>query len=271
MLWEAQFGDFANGAQVILDQFVAGAESKWRQPSGLVLLLPHGYEGQGPDHSSARIERCLQLAAENNLQVCNCTTAAQYFHLLRRQMRGGKEGRGLRKPLVIFTPKSLLRHPRSSSTLAELAEGHFQELVNENESLDKDKVTRLLLCSGKLSYELKEAIREKGIEDTIVLKVEQIYPFPKSPLRREIRKYSNTTEIVWVQEEPQNMGAWYFVKDRVASEMKAGQTLRYVGRPESASAATGSLKVHLKEQAALIKAALSASSLKKSSQVSDRT
>ena len=271
VLWEAQFGDFANGAQVILDQFVAGAESKWRQPSGLVLLLPHGYEGQGPDHSSARVERCLQLAAENNLQVCNCTTAAQYFHLLRRQMRGGKEGRGLRKPLVIFTPKSLLRHPRSNSTLAELAEGHFQELVNENESLDKDKVTRLLFCSGKLSYELNEAIREKGIEDTIVLKVEQIYPFPKGPLRRELRKYSNTTEIVWVQEEPQNMGAWYFVKDRVASEMKAGQTLRYVGRPESASAATGSLKVHLKEQAALIKAALSASSLKKSSQVSDCT
>ena len=271
VLWEAQFGDFANGAQVILDQFVAGAESKWRQPSGLVLLLPHGYEGQGPDHSSARVERCLQLAAENNLQVCNCTTAAQYFHLLRRQMRGGKEGRGLRKPLVIFTPKSLLRHPRSNSTLAELAEGHFQELVNENESLDKDKVTRLLFCSGKLSYELNEAIREKGIEDTIVLKVEQIYPFPKGALRRELRKYSNTTEIVWVQEEPQNMGAWYFVKDRVASEMKAGQTLRYVGRLESASAATGSLKVHLKEQAALIKAALSASSVKKSSQVSDHT
>jgi 2-oxoglutarate decarboxylase len=254
VLWEAQFGDFANGAQVILDQFVAGAESKWSQPSGLVLLLPHGYEGQGPDHSSARIERYLQLAAENNLQICNCTTAAQYFHLLRRQMRGSKEGRGIRKPLVIFTPKSLLRHPRASSTLAQLAEGHFQELVNETELLDKDKVTRLLLCSGKLCYELTEAIKENGSEDTAILKFEQLYPFPKSQLRRELKKYPNVSEIIWVQEEPQNMGAWFFVKDRLAPDIKAGQTLRYVGRPESARTASGSLKVHLKEQAALLKA-----------------
>jgi multifunctional 2-oxoglutarate metabolism enzyme len=265
VLWEAQFGDFANGAQVIVDQFVTGAESKWRQPSGLVLLLPHGYEGQGPEHSSARIERYLQLAAESNLQICNCTTAAQYFHLLRRQMRGGKEGRGIRKPLVVFTPKSLLRHPRSSSALSELAEGHFQELVNETESLDRDRVTRLLLCSGKVSYELIEAMKEGGIDDSAILKLEQIYPFPKNQLRREVRKYSNTTEIVWVQEEPQNMGAWSFVKDRLAPEMKVGQTLRYVGRPESASTATGSLKVHLKEQTALIKNAFNSSNLKKSS------
>ncbi len=254
VLWEAQFGDFANGAQVILDQFVVGAESKWCQPSGLVLLLPHGYEGQGPEHSSARIERYLQSAAENNLQICNCTTAAQYFHLLRRQMRGGKEGREIRKPLVIFTPKSLLRHPRASSTLAQLAEGHFQELINETELLDKGKVTRLLLCSGKLCYELIEAIQEKGSDDTAILKFEQLYPFPKSPFRRELRKYPSVTEIIWVQEEPQNMGAWSFVKDRLGPELKAGQALRYVGRPESASSATGSLKFHLKEQAALLRA-----------------
>jgi 2-oxoglutarate dehydrogenase E1 component len=194
------------------------------------------------------------LAAENNLQICNCTTAAQYFHLLRRQMRGSKEGRGIRKPLVIFTPKSLLRHPRASSTLAQLAEGHFQELVNETELLDKDKVTRLLLCSGKLCYELTEAIKENGSEDTAILKFEQLYPFPKSQLRRELKKYPNVSEIIWVQEEPQNMGAWFFVKDRLAPDIKAGQTLRYVGRPESARTASGSLKVHLKEQAALLKA-----------------
>jgi 2-oxoglutarate dehydrogenase E1 component len=264
VLWEAQFGDFANGAQAILDQFVAGAESKWRQPSGLVLLLPHGYEGQGPEHSSARIERYLQLAAENNLQICNCTTAAQYFHLLRRQMRGGKEGRGIRKPLVLFTPKSLLRHPRSSSALSELAQGHFQELVNETEFLDRDKVSRLLLCSGKVCYELIEAIKEKGTDDSAVLKLEQIYPFPRNQLRREFRRYANASEIIWVQEEPQNMGAWFFIKERLALEMKPGQMLRYVGRPSSASTATGSLKVHLKEQVGLIRNALNPSNLKKS-------
>jgi 2-oxoglutarate dehydrogenase E1 component len=263
VLWEAQFGDFANGAQVIVDQFVAGAESKWRQPSGLVLLLPHGYEGQGPEHSSARLERFLQLAAENNLQICNCTTAAQYFHLLRRQMRGGKDGRGIRKPLVIFTPKSLLRHPRASSTLVSLAEGHFQEIINECDSLDKDKVTRLLLCSGKLSCDLFEVLSENRIEDTAILKLEQIYPFPKSALRRELRRYPSAHEIVWVQEEPQNMGAWSFVRDRVASEIKADQVLRYVGRSESASTAAGSLKVHLREQASLIKNALSLSGARK--------
>jgi len=271
VLWEAQFGDFANGAQAILDQFVAGAESKWCQPSGLVLLLPHGYEGQGPEHSSARIERYLQLAAENNLQICNCTTAAQYFHLLRRQMRGGKEGRGIRKPLVLFTPKSLLRHPRSGSALSELAEGHFQELVNETESLNRDKVSRVLLCSGKVCYELIAAMTEKGMDDSAILKLEQIYPFPRNQLRRELRRYTNVTEIIWVQEEPQNMGAWSFIRDRLVQEVKQSQTLRYIGRPASASAATGSLKVHLKEQATLIRNALSPSNSKRSVYPSDQT
>src|SRR5262249_2292416 len=150
VLWEAQFGDFANGAQVIIDQFIAGAEAKWQQPIGLVLLLPHGYEGQGPEHSSARIERFLQLCAENNMQACNCTSETHDSHLLRRQMRGGKDGRGLRKPLILFTPKSLLRHPRAASGLNELASGHFQELINVNEGLNKDKVTRILLATGKV-------------------------------------------------------------------------------------------------------------------------
>ncbi|PYV43773.1 MAG: multifunctional oxoglutarate decarboxylase/oxoglutarate dehydrogenase thiamine pyrophosphate-binding subunit/dihydrolipoyllysine-residue succinyltransferase subunit [Acidobacteria bacterium] len=263
VLWEAQFGDFANGAQVVIDQFVVSAESKWQQPNGLVLLLPHGYEGQGPEHCSARVERFLQLCAENNLQVCNCTTAAQYFHLLRRQMRGGKDSRGTRKPLVLFTPKSLLRHPRASSSLDELAEGHFQEVMNETESTNRDKVIRILCCSGKVSYDLVEAWEEKGIDDQVILKLEQLYPFPRAHLRRELRKYPNVNEFVWVQEEPQNMGAWSFVRECLAPEIKAGQMLRYVGRPESASPATGSLKVHLKEQAALIRTAFLSSSSKK--------
>jgi multifunctional 2-oxoglutarate metabolism enzyme len=263
VIWEAQFGDFANGAQVIIDQFIAGAEAKWQQPSGLVMLLPHGYEGQGPEHSSARIERFLQLCAENNMQVCNCTTAAQYFHLLRRQMRGGKDGRGVRKPLILFTPKSLLRHPRVLSSLDELASGHFQELVNSTESLNKEKVTRILIASGKVCYDLLEACEERHAEDIAVLKIEQIYPFPKSSFRKELRKYPNANDLVWLQEEPQNMGAWFFIKDRIAAELKGNQALRYIGRPESASTATGALKVHQKEQAALVKAAISPVAFKK--------
>jgi multifunctional 2-oxoglutarate metabolism enzyme len=257
VLWEAQFGDFANGAQVIIDQFIAGAEAKWQQPIGLMLLLPHGYEGQGPEHSSARIERFLQLCAENNMLVCNCTTAAQYFHVLRRQMRGGKDGRGIRKPLILFTPKSLLRHPRVSSSLDELAGGHFQELVNATESVQKEKVTRILIASGKICYDLLGACEEKRLDDVVILKLEQVYPFPKNLLRKELRKYPNANDVVWVQEEPQNMGSWFFLRDRIASELKGNQALRYVGRPESAATATGALKVHLKEHAGLVKSAIS--------------
>ncbi len=264
VIWEAQFGDFANGAQAIIDQFIVGAEAKWQQPSGLVLLLPHGYEGQGPEHSSARIERFLQLCAENNLQVCNCTTAAQYFHLLRRQMRGGKDGRGIRKPLIVFTPKSLLRNPRTFSSLDELADGHFQEVLNESEAFSKDKVSRILLCSGKVCYDLAEACKERAIEDVVIIRLEQVYPFPRNQLRKELRKYPNANEILWVQEEPQNMGTWFFIRDRVVPELKPNQTPRFVGRLESASTATGSLKIHLKEQAALVKAALQPLGPKKS-------
>ncbi|MEW5974645.1 MAG: multifunctional oxoglutarate decarboxylase/oxoglutarate dehydrogenase thiamine pyrophosphate-binding subunit/dihydrolipoyllysine-residue succinyltransferase subunit [Acidobacteriota bacterium] len=256
VLWEAQFGDFANGAQVIIDQFIAGAEAKWQQPCGMVLLLPHGYEGQGPEHSSARMERFLQLCAENNLQVCSCTTAAQYFHLLRRQMRGGKDGRGIRKPLVVFTPKSLLRHPRVNSTFDELAQGHFHEVLNDTDYLNREEVVRILACSGKVCYDLLEACREKNVLDTAIVKLEQLYPFPKQALRREFKKYGRASEVVWVQEEPQNMGAWFFVKDRIQAELRPDQELRYIGRPESASTATGALKVHLREQSNLVRMAI---------------
>ena len=256
VIWEAQFGDFANGAQTIIDQFISGAEAKWQQPVSLVMLLPHGYEGQGPEHSSARIERFLQLCAENNLQICNCTSAAQYFHLLRRQMRGSREGRGIRKPLVIFTPKSLLRHPKASSTLDELADGHFQEVVNATDRLNREKVARVIIASGKVCYDLLEYAVENQIDDCAILKLEQLYPFPRNLFKKEFKKYPNVTEFVWVQEEPRNMGAWTFVKDRLYAELRAPQTLRYVGRHESASPATGSLKIHLKEQAAIVRAAL---------------
>ncbi len=262
VLWEAQFGDFANNAQVVIDQFIVGAEAKWQQPCSLALLLPHGYEGQGPEHSSARMERYLQLCAENNLQVCNCTTAAQYFHLLRRQMRGGKEGRGIRKPLVIFAPKSLLRHPRALSNLGELAEGHFRELVIQTENIARERVSKVIFCTGKICYELEETCRERRVEDIAILKVEQLYPFPKNQIQKELKKYPNAEEYVWAQEEPRNMGAWTFIKDRLVSMTKTPLPLRYVGRPESASTATGSLKVHLKEQAAILRAAISGPAMK---------
>jgi 2-oxoglutarate dehydrogenase E1 component len=262
VLWEAQFGDFANNAQVIIDQFIAGAEAKWQQPSGLVLLLPHGYEGQGPEHSSARMERYLQLCAEDNLQVCNCTTAAQYFHLLRRQMRGGKEGRGIRKPLINFTPKSLLRHIRAMSKLSELAEGSFREVISQNESAPRERICKVIFCTGKVSVDLAEACREKQASDLVILKLEQLYPFPKNQIARELKKYLNAQDFVWVQEEPQNMGAWCFVKDRLGREIRTGYPLRYVGRPESASTATGSLKMHLRDQTALVKAAITSSATK---------
>jgi 2-oxoglutarate dehydrogenase E1 component len=262
VLWEAQFGDFANNAQVIIDQFIVGAEAKWQQPCGLVLLLPHGYEGQGPEHSSGRIERYLQLCAENNLQVCNCTTAAQYFHLLRRQMRGGKDRREIRKPLVVFAPKSLLRHPRAASRLVDLADGHFCELVNQTETISRDGVSRVIFCTGKICYELEEICRDKRIEDIAILKLEQLYPFPKNQIQKELKKYPNVEEYVWAQEEPRNMGAWTFVKDRLVPITKTPLPLRYVGRPESASTATGSLKIHLKEQTAILRAAISSPMMK---------
>ena len=252
-LWEAQFGDFANGAQVIIDQFIASAHMKWGRMSGLVMLLPHGYEGQGPEHSSARVERYLQLCGEQNLQVANCTTPAQYFHLLRRQMR-----RNFRAPLVVFTPKSLLRAPRATSLPGELATGAFHELLGDPlAAAAPEGVRRVLLCSGKVYYDLLERREARvGAEatrsDVAILRVEQLYPWPEVDLASELRSYTRAERVVWVQEEPANMGAWTFVRERIQDALLPGQVLGYAGRRESASTAVGSLRIHKSEQAALV-------------------
>ncbi len=256
VLWEAQFGDFANGAQVIIDQFIAPGESKWLRMSGLVMLLPHGYEGQGPEHSSARLERYLQLCAEDNMQVCNITTPANYFHALRRQVR-----RNFRKPLVVMTPKSLLRHKLCVSDLTDFGPGTtFHRVLYDNEKLcEDDEVKRVVLCSGKVYYDLYEARAQAGSRDVFFLRLEQLFPFPRQALIEELGRFPNA-EIIWCQEEPQNMGAWTFVDRRleeVLMEIGAKQTRpRYVGRTEAASPATGSLARHREEQAALVAEAL---------------
>ena len=254
VMWEAQFGDFANGAQIMIDQFISSAESKWGQPTGLVLLLPHGYEGQGPEHSSARIERFLTLCAENNMQVCNATTPAQYFHLLRRQMYGGADRRGTRKPLIVFTPKSLLRHPKATSAAQDLMSGGFREVIgDETLLLRPDHVSRVLLCSGKVYYELLAAREERGIDNAAIVRVEQYYPFPLNELRDALLRYPVTAELVWVQEEPRNMGPWRYVREWMEPLLsESRRTLRYAGRPESSSPSAGSLKRHLQEQADLV-------------------
>ncbi len=257
VLWEAQFGDFANGAQVIIDQFLSSGEAKWLRMSGLVMLLPHGYEGQGPEHSSARLERFLQLCGEDNLQVCNLTTAANYFHALRRQVR-----RDFRKPLVIMTPKSLLRHPEVASTLAEMGPGtFFRRTIDEVDPLvADDKVKRVVLCTGKVYYDLRQARRERKIRDIAIVRIEQLYPFPAKALADSIGRYKNA-DVIWCQEEPQNMGAWSFLDRRIEQVLvelggKAKRP-RYVGRPEAAATATGLLKRHNAEQAKLVDEALS--------------
>ncbi|HEV8026589.1 MAG TPA: 2-oxoglutarate dehydrogenase E1 component, partial [Stellaceae bacterium] len=257
VLWEAQFGDFVNGAQVIIDQFLSSGEAKWLRMSGLVMLLPHGYEGQGPEHSSARLERFLQLCGEDNLQVCNLTTAANYFHALRRQVR-----RDFRKPLVITTPKSLLRSAEAAAKLSELGPGtFFRRTIDETDPLVEDqKVMRVVLCSGKVYYDLRQARRERKIRDVAIVRVEQLYPFPAKALADSIGRYKYA-DVVWCQEEPQNMGAWNFV-DRRIEQVLAGldgkaKRARYVGRPEAASTATGLLKRHNAEQAKLVDEALS--------------
>jgi 2-oxoglutarate dehydrogenase E1 component len=256
VLWEAQFGDFANGAQVVIDQFLASGESKWLRMSGLTLLLPHGYEGQGPEHSSARIERYLQLCAERNMCVANLTTPANYFHALRRQVK-----RNFRKPLVIFTPKSLLRHKLAVSSLDEMDEGSaFRFVIPEADAIaPPDQVRRVVLCSGKVYYDLLTERRESGKNDVAILRLEQIYPFPERTLTSAIAPYPNA-ELVWCQEEPENAGAWLFL-DRRLEKVLIGiggkaQRPRYVGRDASASPATGSARVHAAEQAALVAAAL---------------
>lgn len=253
VLWEAQFGDFANGAQIMIDQFISSCESKWGQPSGLVLLLPHGYEGQGPEHSSARMERFLQLCAEGNMIVANCTTPGQYFHLLRRQMHGGTDRRGMRKPLIVFTPKSLLRHARAVSTLHDLTTGGFREILPETANLDPSKVKRVLMCSGKVYYDLLAAREQRKIEDVVILRLEQIHPFASTDFTDILARYPLTAEVVWVQEEPKNMGAWRFVQEQVQPLLNdSRRVLRYAGRPAAASPSAGSAKRHQKEQADLV-------------------
>ena len=258
MLWEAQFGDFANGAQVIIDQFLCAGESKWLRMSGLVLLLPHGYEGQGPEHSSARLERYLQLCAEDNIQVCNLTSAANYFHALRRQMR-----RNFRKPLVVFTPKSLLRAKELVSRLAEMGPGSsFHRIIAEGDRIAaEDRVCRVVLCSGKVYFDLYKARAAKGDDRVALARVEQLYPFPFNTLSKVLQRYRNA-EIVWCQEEPQNMGAWNFVDRRIEHVLSgldiAAKRPRFAGRAEAASPATGLFKRHVEEQAHLVADALAA-------------
>jgi len=258
VLWEAQFGDFANGAQVIIDQFLCGGESKWLRMSGLVMLLPHGYEGQGPEHSSARLERYLQLCAEDNIQVCNLTSAANYFHALRRQMR-----RNFRKPLVVFTPKSLLRAKELMSRLAEMGPGSsFHRIIAEGDRIAaEDRVRRVVLCSGKVYFDLYKARAAKGDDRVALARVEQLYPFPFNTLSKVLQRYRNA-EIVWCQEEPQNMGAWNFVDRRIEHVLSgldiAAKRPRFAGRAEAASPATGLFKRHVEEQAHLVADALAA-------------
>jgi 2-oxoglutarate dehydrogenase E1 component len=251
VMWEAQFGDFVNGAQVIVDQFLAGSETKWGQPSSLVLLLPHGHEGQGPEHSSARIERFLTLCAEGNLRVAYPSTPASYFHLLRAQARDPIE-----KPLVVFTPKSLLRHPRCLSSLDELAEGRFEPVLDDR--LDPARVRRIVLCSGKVYYDLLKAREEARRDDVALVRLERLYPFPAGEISTLLERYPQQAELVWCQEEPRNMGAWRFLRERFldGEVVAGGRQLRYVGRDASASPAPGQLRVHLAEQEALVRAAL---------------
>jgi 2-oxoglutarate dehydrogenase E1 component len=251
VLWEAQFGDFINAAQVIVDQFIASGEEKWNQASGIVLLLPHGYEGQGSEHSSARIERFLQLCAEGNMQVVNCSTAAQYFHVLRRQAR-----QRLRKPLVIMTPKSLLRFPDAASPIEQFTGAGFLPVIGDD-SVDGPNVARVLLCSGKVHYDLVAENKKQSGSSIAIVRVEQFYPFPKNLLVAELSRFSNAADVRWVQEEPQNMGGWSFMEPRLLRMLGATQTLRYIGRPASASPATGSHTIHQMEQQQLVREALS--------------
>ncbi|GMV69429.1 MAG: hypothetical protein AMXMBFR76_18680 [Pseudomonadota bacterium] len=250
VIWEAQFGDFANGAQVVIDQFISSGEAKWRRLCGLAMFLPHGYEGQGPEHSSARLERYLQLCAEHNMQVCVPSTPAQMFHMLRRQML-----RPYRKPLIVMTPKSLLRRRSAMSSLDELTQGGFAPVLPETESLARNKVRRLILCSGRVYYDLLETRQERGIDDAALVRVEQLYPFPHAAFEAALATYPRLREVVWCQDEPKNQGAWYYIEHRIRKVLKTNQTLCYAGRPASASTAAGYHDLHVQQQKQLLEAA----------------
>ena len=250
-LWEAQFGDFANGAQVVIDQFISSGEQKWARLCGLTMLLPHGYEGQGPEHSSARLERYLQLCAEQNMQVVVPSTPAQVYHMIRRQVV-----RPMRRPLIVMSPKSLLRHPLCISSLEDLAEGTFQPAIPEVDALDAAKVKRVVFCSGKVYFDLLEQRRNNEQDDVAIVRIEQLYPFPMEEVKAAIEQYTNVEDFVWCQEEPQNQGAWYCSQHNFRAAIPAGADLKYAGRPASASPAVGYMSVHLKQQKALVEDAL---------------
>jgi len=251
VIWEGQFGDFANGAQVVIDQFISSGEAKWGRLCALTLFLPHGYEGQGPEHSSARLERFLQLCAEQNLQICVPSTPAQMFHMIRRQML-----RAYRKPLIVMTPKSLLRHKFSVSPLSELSTGRFELILEDDEKLDKSGVSRIVFCSGKVYYDLAEARQVHNVTNAALVRIEQLYPFPIDKYAEVIASYPNAEDIVWCQEEPQNQGAWYQVRHRLQEPLEPDQQLYYAGRPGAAAPASGVFKLHLQQQQALVEAAL---------------
>jgi 2-oxoglutarate dehydrogenase E1 component len=251
VIWEAQFGDFANGAQVVIDQFIAAGEVKWGRVNGLTLMLPHGYEGQGPEHSSARLERFMQLAADNNMQIVQPTSASQVFHVLRRQMV-----RQFRKPLIILTPKSLLRAKDATSPLSEFTAGEFRIVIGPTQpDIEGDKVRRVIACSGKVAYDLMRKREERKASDVAIVRVEQLYPFPHKAFAAEMKRFPNATEVVWCQDEPQNQGAWFFIQHQVHENMLDGQKLGYAGRPASASPAVGYSHLHQEQQKALLEQA----------------
>jgi 2-oxoglutarate dehydrogenase E1 component len=258
VIWEAQFGDFANGAQVVIDQFISSSESKWGRLSGLVMFLPHGFDGQGPEHSSARLERYLQLCAEDNMQVVVPSLPAQMFHLLRRQVI-----RNLRKPLIVMSPKSLLRHKLSTSTLEDLSERGFQPVIGEIEAIAENNVNKIILCSGKVYFDLLETRQERGIEQTAIIRVEQLYPFPREALAQQLSQYENAHQVVWCQEEPLNQGAWQYVQNRIQALLKANQKLSVVARPEAASPAVGYYQKHIEQLHELLDNAFAAANVKK--------
>jgi len=254
VIWEAQYGDFANGAQVVIDQFISSGEHKWGRLCGLVLLLPHGYEGAGAEHSSARLERYLQLCAEHNMQVCVPTTPAQIFHMLRRQVI-----RPLRIPLIAMTPKSLLRHKLAVSTLEDLSEGSFQPVISEVDDLSADEITRVILCSGKVYYDLLECRRADDLQHIAIIRLEQLYPFPEEELVMALSAYDNLVEVIWCQEEPMNQGAWYASQHhmrRVILKKDDRLYLAYVGREASGAAAAGTMALHAEQQEKLVYEAL---------------
>ncbi len=251
VIWEGQFGDFVNGAQVVIDQFITSGETKWGRLCGLVMFLPHGYEGQGPEHSSARLERFMQLCSDNNIQVCVPTLPSQMFHMLRRQMR-----RAYRKPLVVMTPKSLLRHRDSVSSLEDLASGGFQVVIDDPATPAPDQVKRLVLCAGKVYFDLAKERDERGLDELAIVRVEQLYPFPRDELGAIIERYASASEVIWCQEEPMNQGAWFQIRHHLQACIRDDQSLDYAGRRPSASPAVGYYQIHVEQQQRLVHQAL---------------